>query len=60
MTQETAKAPNERNPDSQVIGVRFSKHVASEIKQEAARRNIRINQLILELWGKYQSEKAGN
>lgn len=58
MTEEIAK--NEKEHNSQVIGLRISKHVASEIKQEAARRNIRINQLILELWDKYQSEKAGN
>jgi len=43
-----------------IIGVRFPKDVVSAIKQEAARRNIRINQLMLELWENYQREKEGN
>lgn len=48
---------NYRSADSVIIGVRLSKETAAAIKQEAARRNIRLNSLILELWENYQREK---
>jgi predicted DNA binding CopG/RHH family protein len=45
---------------SQIIGIRFPEEIAVAIKQEAARRNIRLNRLIQELWEKYQDEKKGS
>lgn len=59
MTKEITAA-EEKNSNSQIIGIRFPKNVALAIKQEAARRDIRINQLILELWENYQRDKERN
>lgn len=59
MTHEITAA-EEQNSNSHIIGIRFPKNVALAIKQEAACRDIRINQLILELWENYQCDKERN
>jgi hypothetical protein len=60
MDQNKVSAEKDRHGDSVVIGLRLPKETASAIKQEAARRNIRLNSLMLELWEAYQQGKKGS
>jgi hypothetical protein len=60
MDQNKVSAEKDRHGNSVVIGLRLPKETASAIKQEAARRNIRLNSLMLELWEAYQQGKKGS
>lgn len=59
-TNQPKKAITSRD-DSEIIGIRLPKNVARDVKQEVARRGIKINRLFLELWDDYQrhQEKVG-
>jgi predicted DNA binding CopG/RHH family protein len=61
MDQNKVSVEKDRHGDSSVvIGLRLPKETATAIKQEAARRNIRLNRLMMELWEAYQQEKKGS
>jgi predicted DNA binding CopG/RHH family protein len=60
MSEKTQQSKKREPSKSQIIGIRFPEEIAVAIKQEAARRNIRLNRLIQELWEKYQDEKKGS
>jgi predicted DNA binding CopG/RHH family protein len=60
MSENTQQSTKHKSSKSQIIGIRFPEEIAVAIKQEAARRNIRLNRLILELWDRYQEEKKGS
>jgi hypothetical protein len=60
MEQKTSEIETDTQRGSQIIGVRFPKEIAVAIKQEAARRNIRLNRLFQELWENYQKEMKGS
>jgi hypothetical protein len=56
MEQKTSQIKTDTQSDSQIIGIRLPKEIAVAIKQEAARRDIRLNRLFQELWENYQKE----
>jgi predicted DNA binding CopG/RHH family protein len=60
MSENTLQSKKQKSGKSQIIGIRFPEEIAVAIKQEAARRNIRLNRLIQEMWEKYQEEKQGS
>jgi hypothetical protein len=60
MEQKTSQIKINTQGGSQIIGIRFPKEIAVAIKQEAARRNIRLNRLFQELWENYQKEMKGS
>ncbi len=45
-----------RQANSRIIGVRLPTQLAIEVKAEAARRNIALNKLFLEMWDLYQQQ----
>ena len=52
MTEPKEKKPSRRTEtgDSQIIGFRMPKPVATAIKVEAARRQVPLNGLLAEMW----------
>jgi predicted DNA binding CopG/RHH family protein len=56
MTTE-AKKPLTTRGDSEIIGIRLTKETALAVKQEAARRGMKLNQLFQELWNNYNKNK---
>jgi hypothetical protein len=55
MTEKT-KRQRSKN-ESQIIGFRLPKPLAARIKEEAARRNMRLNKLLEEMWNNYEKNK---
>lgn len=45
--------------DSQIIGLRLSLSLARDVKEEAARRGMRINKLFEEMWTLYRNSRKG-
>jgi predicted DNA binding CopG/RHH family protein len=52
---ENDVAPRENN---EIIGIRLPKEVVLAVKQEVARRGIKLNHLFLELWEDYEKRKG--
>ena len=42
---------------SRIVGFRIPKGLAREIKSEAARRGLQLNQLLVEMWKAYKKVK---
>jgi len=42
---------------SQVVGFRIPKRLARELKAEAAKRGLKLNQLLAEMWELYKKRK---
>ena len=42
---------------TQIVGFRISKALARDIKSEAAKRGLKLNQLLSEMWQLYKKHK---
>lgn len=52
-----AKASDQRQQDSQIVGIRIPIALARDVKAEAARRGLKLNQLFGEMWDLYKKQK---
>lgn len=50
----------EKKQQTQIIGLRLSPALVREVRQEAARRDLRLNQLFVEIWTLYKTTKKGS
>ena len=41
-------------PSNEIVGIRLPTDVIVDFKKEAAERNMRLNELFLEMWKKYR------
>ena len=48
---------NLRTEDSQIIGFRVPRALARDIKAEAAKRGLKLNSLLVEMWYIYKKNK---
>ena len=54
---QQARPRSTRKDDSQIVGFRIPKPVATAIKVEAARRKLPLNLLLTEMWQLYRENK---
>lgn len=57
MTSNQPRKALTSKDDSEIIGIRLPKDVAIDVKQEVARRGMKINRFFLELWNDYKKTK---
>lgn len=57
---EKPKPRGTRQTESQIIGFRIPKPVATAIKVEAARRKLPLNLLLTEMWQLYRENKRAS
>jgi hypothetical protein len=50
-----ANSPSSRNDDRQIVGFSLSRDLATEVKMEAARRNVSLKNLFAEIWAIYKN-----
>ena len=50
-----ANSPSSRNGDRQIVGFSLSRDLATEVKMEAARRNVSLKNLFAEIWAIYKN-----
>lgn len=48
--------PAVRTPNSRIIGLRLPLEIVREVKTEAARREMKLNDLFVELWEAYRKQ----
>lgn len=57
---EMVRDPSQKGPgheQTQIIGFRLPQATAREVKSEAARRGLRLNDFFTELWEEYQRRR---
>lgn len=52
-----AQALRAKREDSQVVGFRIPQDLARDVKAEAGRRGLKLNQLFAEMWELYKKQK---
>ena len=59
MAENRPREPGKRvkQDDSQIIGFRLPVPIAKAVKVEAARRRIRLNALLVEMWELYRESR---
>jgi hypothetical protein len=60
MNQKPVELKKDTRKKTQIIGIHFSPEMAKSIKEEAARRNMKINRLFHELWEDYLKNQKGS
>lgn len=50
----------EKHGKRQIVGFSLSPEFAAEVKAEAARRNISLQELLRELWALYKAKQGGS
>jgi hypothetical protein len=53
----TAKARSDRNKTRQIVGFSLTPEFAAEVKDEATRRNLSLQELLREMWTAYKAKK---
>lgn len=54
----TGATRDRRDGGSKVVGIRMPKDLAREVKTEAARRGVKLNQLFSEMWQLYKASPS--
>ena len=57
---EAEKKTGRKKSDDQIIGFRLPVSIAKAVKVEAARRQVKLNTLFVEMWDLYRENKRAS